>query len=84
MAGWGIGPWGLGPWGLGEDSVELTDVSTTATLGTLAVTGTALVLPTGVSTTGTLGSIRIRDIVAVCQFSKLDYASSILAGCSRF
>ena len=56
--GWGAKSWGSGEWGnLADETVSLTGVSFSSTVGSLTLTGTALVEPTGVSTTSNLGTI---------------------------
>ena len=56
--GWGAKQWNDGEWGnLADETVTLTGVSTTSSVGSLTLTGTAVVAPSGVSTTFNVGSI---------------------------
>ena len=56
--GWGAKAWNDGEWGnLADETVSLTGVSSTTSIGTLNLIGNALVEPTGVSSTASTGSI---------------------------
>ena len=52
--GWGAKSWGSGEWGnLADETVSLTGVSFSSTVGSLTATGSAVVEPTGVQFTST-------------------------------
>ena len=57
--GWGAKAWNDGEWGnLADETVSLTGVSSTSSLGTVNLIGSSkLVEPTGVSSTASTGSI---------------------------
>ena len=56
--GWGAKAWNDSEWGnLADETVSLTGLSSTSSLGTVNLIGNALVEPTGVSSTASTGSI---------------------------
>ena len=56
--GWGAKSWNSGEWGnLADETVSLSGLSITSNIGSVTISGDALVLPTGVESGFTLGSI---------------------------
>ena len=56
--GWGAKAWNDGEWGnLADETVSLTGVSFSASLGSVNIVSTNIIIPTGISFTGSVGSI---------------------------
>ena len=56
--GWGAKAWNDGEYGnLADETISLTGIASTSSVGSLSLAGNAVIEPTGVSATGSTGSI---------------------------
>ena len=74
----GCKTWNDGEWGnLADETVTLTGVSTTSSVGSLTLTGTAVIVPSGVSATFNVGSITLPVITCNASLPSLSFSGNV-------